>query len=118
MTVFLYNHGTEGHVRDFRKKIVYINSFDCGVQSKTQNSPSACMTYSHTTIVSGGPFMVLEYCEKGILKDFLVSCKENVTVDLEERVFRMIFGICLGMDYLSSRKVNPLTKKSNIYHKK
>ncbi|VDI37212.1 Hypothetical predicted protein [Mytilus galloprovincialis] len=52
-----------------------------------------------------GPFMVLEYCESGVLKEFLISKKADVTVDLEERLFRMVFGICLGMDYLSSKKV-------------
>ncbi|XP_052095731.1 uncharacterized protein LOC127731025 isoform X2 [Mytilus californianus] len=52
-----------------------------------------------------GAFMVLEYCESGVLKEFLTSKKSNVTVDLEERLFRMVFGICLGMDYLSSKKV-------------
>lgn len=49
--------------------------------------------------------MVLEYCEKGVLKDFLVSKKSSVNMDLEERLFRMCFGVCLGMDYLSGRKV-------------
>ncbi|CAC5366494.1 Tyrosine-protein kinase receptor Tie-1,Vascular endothelial growth factor receptor 3,Vascular endothelial growth factor receptor 1,Vascular endothelial growth factor receptor 2 [Mytilus coruscus] len=52
-----------------------------------------------------GAFMVLEYCESGVLKEFLISKKSDVTVDLEERLFRMVFGICLGMDYLSSKKV-------------
>ncbi|CAG2213724.1 unnamed protein product [Mytilus edulis] len=52
-----------------------------------------------------GSFMVLEYCESGVLKDFLISKKSDVTVDLEERLFRMVFGVCLGMDYLSSKKV-------------
>ncbi|VDI63697.1 fibroblast growth factor receptor 3 [Mytilus galloprovincialis] len=52
-----------------------------------------------------GSFMVLEYCESGVLKEFLISKKSDVTVDLEERLFRMVFGVCLGMDYLSSKKV-------------
>lgn len=50
--------------------------------------------------------MVLEHCEKGVLKDFLVSKKGNVTMDIEEILFRMCFGICLGMDYLSGKKVS------------
>ncbi|VDI69608.1 fibroblast growth factor receptor 3 [Mytilus galloprovincialis] len=52
-----------------------------------------------------GSFMVLEYCESGVLKEFLISKKSDITVDLEERLFRMVFGVCLGMDYLSSKKV-------------
>ncbi|XP_071153798.1 fibroblast growth factor receptor 2-like [Mytilus edulis] len=52
-----------------------------------------------------GSFMVLEYCESGVLKEFLISKKSDITVDLEERLFRMVFGVCLGMDYLSSEKV-------------
>ena len=50
--------------------------------------------------------MILEYCSKGVLKDFLVNIRSNLTVDIEERLFRMVFGICLGMDYLASQKVS------------
>ncbi|XP_076092876.1 uncharacterized protein LOC143064140 [Mytilus galloprovincialis] len=52
-----------------------------------------------------GPIMILEYCPKGVLKEFLESVRSNVTVDLEERLFRMTLAICEGMDYLSSQQV-------------
>ncbi|VDI36677.1 c-src tyrosine kinase [Mytilus galloprovincialis] len=52
-----------------------------------------------------GPIMVLEYCSQGVLKDFLESVRSNVTVELEERLFRITLGICEGMDYLSSQQV-------------
>jgi hypothetical protein len=49
--------------------------------------------------------MILEYCEKGVLKEFLQSTRLNVNVDIEERLFRMVFGVCLGMDYLATQQV-------------
>ena len=49
--------------------------------------------------------MILEYCCKGVLKEFLVAVRENVTVEVEERLFRIVFGICQGMNYLASVKV-------------
>ncbi|XP_063420571.1 fibroblast growth factor receptor-like [Mytilus trossulus] len=52
-----------------------------------------------------GPIMVLEYCSRGVLKEFLESARSNVTVDLEERLFRITLAICEGMDYLSSQQV-------------
>ncbi|XP_076092874.1 fibroblast growth factor receptor 3-like isoform X2 [Mytilus galloprovincialis] len=52
-----------------------------------------------------GPIMVLEYCSQGVLKDFLESVRSSVTVELEERLFRITLGICEGMDYLSSQQV-------------
>ncbi|CAG2221010.1 CSK [Mytilus edulis] len=55
--------------------------------------------------LKGGPIMVLEYCSQGVLKDFLESVRSNVTVELEERLFRITLGICEGMDYLSSQQV-------------
>ncbi|CAG2240581.1 unnamed protein product [Mytilus edulis] len=55
--------------------------------------------------LKGGPIMILEYCPKGVLKEFLESARSNVTVDLEERLFRITLAICEGMDYLSSQQV-------------
>ena len=49
--------------------------------------------------------MLLEYCEQGVLKDFLEKSRSQATVDLDERLCRIIFGICHGMDYLASRQV-------------
>ncbi|CAC5368231.1 unnamed protein product [Mytilus coruscus] len=52
-----------------------------------------------------GPIMILEYCSKGVLKEFLESVRSNVTVELEERLFRITLGICEGMDFLASKQV-------------
>ncbi|XP_052094611.1 proto-oncogene tyrosine-protein kinase receptor Ret-like isoform X1 [Mytilus californianus] len=52
-----------------------------------------------------GPIMILEYCSKAVLKEFLESVRSNVTVELEERLFRITLGICEGMDYLASKQV-------------
>ncbi|XP_071145207.1 uncharacterized protein, partial [Mytilus edulis] len=52
-----------------------------------------------------GPMMILEYCSKGVLKQFLEAIKSNISVDIDERLSRMVFGICLGMDFLASKQV-------------
>ncbi|XP_063408823.1 uncharacterized protein LOC134692303 [Mytilus trossulus] len=52
-----------------------------------------------------GPMMILEYCSKGVLKQFLEAIKSNIPVDIDERLSRMVFGICLGMDFLASKQV-------------
>ena len=56
-------------------------------------------------VLSGGPMMILEYCSKGVLKDFLEAIRSNITIDVEERLCRITFAICNGMDYLASKKV-------------
>lgn len=50
--------------------------------------------------------MILEYCSKGVLKLFLESIKSKMSVDIDERLYRIVFGICLGMDFLASKKVS------------
>ncbi|CAC5371428.1 Tyrosine-protein kinase receptor Tie-1,Mast/stem cell growth factor receptor-related protein Kit,Platelet-derived growth factor receptor alpha,Vascular endothelial growth factor receptor 2,Mast/stem cell growth factor receptor kita,Vascular endothelial growth factor receptor 1,Vascular endothelial growth factor receptor 3 [Mytilus coruscus] len=52
-----------------------------------------------------GPMMILEYCSKGVLKQFLEAIKSNMSIDIEEKLFRMVFGICQGMDFLASKQV-------------
>ncbi|VDI68006.1 Hypothetical predicted protein [Mytilus galloprovincialis] len=52
-----------------------------------------------------GPMMILEYCPNGVLNEFLENSRSNISVELVERLFRMAFGICNGMDYLASNKV-------------
>jgi len=49
--------------------------------------------------------MILEYCSKGVLKEFLEAIRSNITIDVVERLYRMAFAICNGMDYLASKKV-------------
>ncbi|XP_063410738.1 uncharacterized protein LOC134693760 [Mytilus trossulus] len=52
-----------------------------------------------------GPMMILEYCSKGVLKQFLEAIRSNISNDIEEKLFRMVFGICQGMDFLASKQV-------------
>jgi len=49
--------------------------------------------------------MLLEYCENGSLKDYLKIHKDQVNEDLEERLYRFSFGICMGMNYLTTKGV-------------
>ena len=49
--------------------------------------------------------MLLEYCEYGSIKDYLKIHKDRVNEDLEERLYRFSFGICMGMNYLTTKKV-------------
>ncbi|CAC5367290.1 unnamed protein product [Mytilus coruscus] len=55
-----------------------------------------------------GSFMVLEYCESGVLKEFLISKKADVTVDLEERLFRMVLESVLEWTIYHLKR--------NVYH--
>ncbi|VDI54788.1 fibroblast growth factor receptor 3 [Mytilus galloprovincialis] len=52
-----------------------------------------------------GPFMVLEYCEIGSLKDYLRDNKSKVNDDMTERLYRISYGTCMGMDYLASNGI-------------
>ncbi|KAK3603169.1 hypothetical protein CHS0354_043002, partial [Potamilus streckersoni] len=52
-----------------------------------------------------GPFIIFEYCENGPLKDYLEKQKENITLQLQEELFRFGLDICKGMEYLVSKKV-------------
>ncbi|XP_067683652.1 uncharacterized protein [Haliotis asinina] len=48
-----------------------------------------------------GPVMVLEYCEMGSMKTWLVQQKGAVTDDVLERMFQLAHGIVQGMAYLA-----------------
>ncbi|CAG2200187.1 unnamed protein product [Mytilus edulis] len=52
-----------------------------------------------------GPFMVLEFCENGSLKDYLRDNKSKVNDDMTERLYRISYGTCMGMDYLASNGI-------------
>ncbi|XP_052095770.1 uncharacterized protein LOC127731037 isoform X1 [Mytilus californianus] len=52
-----------------------------------------------------GPFMVLEFCENGSLKDYLRENKSRVNDDMTERLYRISYGTCMGMDYLASNGI-------------
>ncbi|KAK3603134.1 hypothetical protein CHS0354_042956 [Potamilus streckersoni] len=52
-----------------------------------------------------GPFIIFEYCENGPLKDYLESQRNNVTMQLQEKLFRFGLDICKGMEYLVSKKI-------------
>ena len=49
--------------------------------------------------------MILEYCEEGNLRDWLLNKKDKVGDEIVERLYQMVFGVATGMEYLSSKKV-------------
>ena len=53
-----------------------------------------------------GPFIIYEYCEQGSIKEYLQNQKPDVTVDLQEKLFRFGFDIAKGMEYLASKSVS------------
>ncbi|KAL3832351.1 hypothetical protein ACJMK2_024003, partial [Sinanodonta woodiana] len=52
-----------------------------------------------------GPFIVFEHCWNGPLKDYLETQRKNITVQLQENLFRFGLDICKGMEYLASKKI-------------
>ncbi|XP_046566023.1 ephrin type-A receptor 3-like [Haliotis rubra] len=48
-----------------------------------------------------GPVMVLEYCEMGPMRPWLVQQKGSVSDDVLERMFQMAHGVVQGMAYLA-----------------
>ncbi|KAL5006959.1 hypothetical protein ScPMuIL_015765 [Solemya velum] len=52
-----------------------------------------------------GPFMILEFCENGSLHDYLQKNRENVTTDLQDRLYRFGFDTVKGMEYLASKGI-------------
>ncbi|XP_060598180.1 uncharacterized protein LOC132751968 isoform X3 [Ruditapes philippinarum] len=52
-----------------------------------------------------GPFIVYEYCENGTLKDYLVQNKNNVTIELQEHLYRFGLDVAKGMEYLASKGI-------------
>jgi len=50
--------------------------------------------------------LIYEMCEKGTLKDFLVANKANVTVDLQDNLYRFGLDIAKGMEHLASKQVH------------
>ncbi|XP_045170153.2 uncharacterized protein LOC123532684 isoform X7 [Mercenaria mercenaria] len=52
-----------------------------------------------------GPFIVYEYCENGTLKDYLVSQKNHVTIELQEHLFRFGLDVAKGMEYLAGKGI-------------
>ncbi|KAJ8306434.1 hypothetical protein KUTeg_016979 [Tegillarca granosa] len=52
-----------------------------------------------------GPYMILEYCEEGTLKEWLDKKKNNATDDVFENLFRIVFEIAKGMEHLALKKI-------------
>jgi len=50
--------------------------------------------------------IIYEMCEKGTLKDFLWANKANVTMDLQESLFRFGLDIAKGMGHLAANGVS------------
>ncbi|KAL3832342.1 hypothetical protein ACJMK2_023994 [Sinanodonta woodiana] len=52
-----------------------------------------------------GPFIVHEYCENGTLKEYLDRNKNNITVELQELLFRFGLDIAKGMEFLAKKDI-------------
>ena len=50
--------------------------------------------------------MVYEFCENGNLRDYIVARKDNVTIELQENLFRFGLDIAKGMEYLVGKRVS------------
>ena len=55
-----------------------------------------------------GPYMVLDYCINGQLRDWLLQQKNAVTEDTVEWLHRITYGVSKGMYYLETKKVTYL----------
>ena len=53
-----------------------------------------------------GPVMLLEICEGGTMRDWLVNMQTQVTDDTMEKLFRYAYDIARGMEYLAEKQVN------------
>jgi serine/threonine protein kinase len=61
-----------------------------------------------------GPYMILEYCEEGNLRDWLLRNNDRVGDEVVERLYQIILGVSNGMKYLSSKKVLMLYHLMNV----
>ncbi|CAG2241822.1 Mast/stem cell growth factor receptor kita,Tyrosine-protein kinase transforming protein kit,Mast/stem cell growth factor receptor Kit,Vascular endothelial growth factor receptor 2,Tyrosine-protein kinase receptor Tie-1,Vascular endothelial growth factor receptor kdr-like,Vascular endothelial growth factor receptor 3,Platelet-derived growth factor receptor alpha,Vascular endothelial growth factor receptor 1 [Mytilus edulis] len=52
-----------------------------------------------------GPYMVLEYCEEGNLRDWLLKKKDKIGDEMIEQLFQIVFGVATGMEYLASKQI-------------
>jgi hypothetical protein len=52
-----------------------------------------------------GPFIIYEFCENGTLRDYLAERKNNVTMELQENLFRFGLDIAKGMEFLAGKGV-------------
>ncbi|XP_052246346.1 uncharacterized protein LOC127855047 [Dreissena polymorpha] len=52
-----------------------------------------------------GPFILYEYCENGTLKEYLAQHKSNVTMEIQETLFRIGLDIAKGMEYLAGKGI-------------
>lgn len=56
--------------------------------------------------------MIYEYCENGPLRDYLHGQRSNITLEIQEELFRFGLDIAKGMEYLASKKVNKYVNKN------
>ncbi|WAQ93640.1 FER-like protein [Mya arenaria] len=52
-----------------------------------------------------GPMIINEFCENGTLRDYLEKNKSNMTVEMQENLFRFGLDIVKGMEFLATRGV-------------
>ncbi|OWF45417.1 Fibroblast growth factor receptor [Mizuhopecten yessoensis] len=73
--------------------------------SEVGNHPNILKFIGAVDDIPMGPFMVLEYCENGTMKDYLTSKKDHVDEQVHERLFKFAFDVCKGMEFLASKKI-------------
>ncbi|XP_033761790.1 uncharacterized protein LOC117343520 [Pecten maximus] len=73
--------------------------------SEVGNHPNVLKFIGAVDDIALGPFMVLEYCENGTMKDYLTSHKDRVDEQMHERLFKFTFDISKGMEYLANKKI-------------
>ncbi|KAK3088866.1 hypothetical protein FSP39_024768, partial [Pinctada imbricata] len=55
--------------------------------------------------VALGPYMVMEFCESGNLRDWLQKQKRSVTEDLIETLYRLTLEVAKGMEHLANKEI-------------
>ncbi|XP_060086135.1 uncharacterized protein LOC132565501 [Ylistrum balloti] len=73
--------------------------------SEVGNHPNVLKFIGSVDDNAMGPFMVLEYCENGTVKDYLTSQKTKVSEQVHERLFKFVFDVSKGMEYLANKKI-------------
>lgn len=84
------------------KAKIHFNATEVGNHENVLKFVGAVCSETETGV---GPFIILEYCSNGTLKDYLETAKNLATVEMQERLLRFGLGVAGGMEYLAGRKI-------------
>jgi hypothetical protein len=62
--------------------------------------------------------IVLEYCKNGTLKQYLQTVRECFDTEIADRLARIAYGICLGMDYQRIYGEEPICRSLDFHRKR